>query len=409
MFSGPPPFHLMEDDPVFEIPDGSDRDTAPDSFSEGAPSVHGADASTVRPAACPVAPNGPSARPLTQQTPAGHQEPEALVPGHMRLSDRLAAMSPGRKSPSGAPEPTTPQRSAQPVRTVGSAHDRQAVEDPEFIRAWGGWCNALYQKTGEYLDPDLTDRVLACSLHHAQKILAAVSSPRIEWPVGLLIWKLRDVESGAADVSAQPRQAQAPAPHRTSSSGAVTQSPLRARPPVQSLLRSSLPLRATVRGEADAMDGDMMHCLGCAVAVPYQRRAARAGGVDQPVGVHRFTKCRCGARISVLEHEHFPESYHVHWARSSQVSTSAQPSTASRPTGRPDDVVPYPAEGLRCLGCGQLLALTVYDATPSMFHNVEYSCPGCQDIYVGMLYHSGKTTTGSFMRRKHSGRASSIG
>jgi hypothetical protein len=230
MFSGPPPFHHMEDDPVFEIPDGSDRDTAPDSFSEGAPSVQGAP-DTVRLAARPVAPNGPSACPPTQQTPAGHQELEALAPGHMRLSDRLAAMSPGRKSPSAGPEPTTPQRSAQPVRTVGSAHDRQAVEDPDFIRAWAGWCKVLNQKTGEYLDPDLTDRVLACSLHIAQKILAAVSSPRIERPVGLLIWKLREVESGAADVSAQPRQA--PAPHRTSSSGAAAQSPVRARPPVQ--------------------------------------------------------------------------------------------------------------------------------------------------------------------------------
>ena len=395
----------MEDDPVFDMPDGSDRETAPDSISEGTPSALGA-SDTVRPAGRPVAANGPSAPPPMQHMPAGRQEQEAVPPGHMRLSERLVAMSPGRKSPSAGLEATTPPRSAQPVRTVGTAHDRQAVEDPEFIKAWTGWVNALNQKTGEYLDPDLTDRVLSCSLHHAQKILAAVSSNRIERPVGLLIWKLREVESGAADASAQSRQA--PAPYRTSSSGAAAQSPVQARPPVQNLLRSSLPLRATVRGEADSMDGDMMHCLGCAVAVPYQRRAARAGGVDQPVGVHRFTKCRCGARISVLEHEHFPEAYHVHWAKSSQVSTSAQPSTAARPTGRPEDVAPYPAEGMHCLGCGQLLALTVYDATPSMFHNVEYSCPGCQDIYVGMLYHSGKTTTGSLMRRKQPGRAGSM-
>ena len=178
-------------------------------------------------------------------------------------------------------------------------------------------------------------------------------------------------------------------------------------------LQTILPLTVVDRGEAGNMSSERLFCISCRLPADFRRRAARAGGLDQPVGVHRFCRHGCGARVSLLLHEHFYETYHLQLIIPRPPPATAQQPTAvvadarvvaagvaaDMPSAQPA-VRRFPVDQLFCTGCGEPLGLTLYDPVDHTFHAVEYSCARCQDIYAGTVTHCGAYLQGTLMRRR---------
>ena len=66
----------------------------------------------------------------------------------------------------------------------------------------------------------------------------------------------------------------------------------------------------------------------------------------------------------------------------------------------PAPVRRYPHDDLRCPACSYRLSTVIYDPIDHLFHSVEYGCPNCQDIYAGVLMHSGDRLIGSLLRTR---------
>ena len=409
MFTRPPRMTAVDEEDLFDEVAARTQEEADD--SEGFVAV-------AAPALRQVSGSRRSgSRAATNERPQLSAQPVvgAAAPNTRPLHD-ASMLSPARTPRSKPPDSTTRQsspatrRSAQPDPQDFPSKDLLASEDANFVVAWSHWTSMLFQKTGEYVDPELTARVLAQPLPVAQQILSTVTSARVERPVGMLIWKLKNLESAVQDGPYSPYK---PARGNSGASSGST-APVRAEterpagrnaasrePPNR--LQPAVPLYAAVRGESDAFDSQMLFCLACGEHLEFHRRAFRAGGVNQPLGYHRYAQHGCGARVSVQEHGHFPGVFHLHFAVN-RPETSAQPSPAeSAAAAAAGHRTPTPFDWMHCTGCSQKLVPTVFDPVQHLMNSVEYSCPRCQETYVGFLCASGRHLSGSLLRRRVAG------
>ena len=338
------------------------------------------------------------------------------------IHERLQGYSPrqsaaaGRLSAAGSPAGSTAGGYAA---TNPNAADSPAARTNElFNRSWQAWVAALQTKTGEYLDPEFTDRIMQQPLWRAQKILSKVSAPNIERPVGYLVYMLREAEGGQPPKSAEPAQRALPArPAAAPTAGPSRSASSMSAQPSDDPLRTVLPLAVVDRGEAGNMAAESLFCMSCSLRSPYRRRATRASGLDQPLSLHRFVRCGCGAHGSIVMHEHFAGVYLLTMLMTRPAPpTSAQPSLVptqlpahverasdAASTERPIVPVPrYPVEDVRCAGCGSRLQLIAYDPIDHVFHMVEYGCPACQEIYGGTCAASGDRLMLSVLRTRPS-------
>ena len=272
-------------------------------------------------------------------------------------------------------------------------------------------------RSGEFVDPELSERVLSKPLDVAGKILATISNPGIERPIGMLIWKLRQVEAAPPAASAQPR-APASSPRsagsRPPSEVAMAVNATSAQPS-RDALRPTLPLVVVDRGEAGNLAAETLYCMSCSLPAVYRRRANRASGTDQPLSLHRFSHCGCGADTSILMHELFPSVYQITFMMFRPATTTSDRTltlaTLTASGDRRDLVAAasdqpqpsvrrFPVEDVRCAGCSDRLSLVLYDPIDHFFHSVEYGCPRCQEIYSGAVTFGSNRLFGSFIRQR---------
>jgi hypothetical protein len=336
------------------------------------------------------------------------------------LSERLTSVSArGSLSPTAAAYPSGGMPSDQPVINPAAAQPALARNCPNFVRIWNAWVDKHWQKSGEYLEPDLTERLLNRSLFDAQKVLANISKPDVEKPVGLLIWHLRKLE-GEPGAPTRSLERQSSAVSSADSRPPVVERPGRhasAQPPADPL-QTQLPLAVIDRGEAGNLAAEMLYCPSCALQQSYRRRAVRASGLEQPLSLHRFMRCNCGCLASLQMFEHFPSVHLLTFmmvraaaTMSDQPSLVPAQSTRNNPDGSlpaadPQAPVPvrrYPCSDIRCPACRQTLSVTVYDPIDHLFHSVELGCPSCQDIYGGVLMHHSERLFGTLLRSRLTG------
>jgi hypothetical protein len=267
------------------------------------------------------------------------------------------------------------------------------------------WVKRHEEASGEYVDPDLSAQVLGLPLPAARRMLAAISQPRIERPIGLLIWKLRDLEANPGSASAQPRNASTTNRAAAQAAETARQNP---QPPAgASRLQSGMPLRRAAVGEASTFNPEQLLCMSCGKPCEYTRRVARAGGTAQPHTCHRFAKCACGCRTSVQENDLFPNVFHVQLAvpRPRQTATAGPgdtgaPSPVSKGPGSATPATEAVVDCVKCPTCAQDLTLILHDPVQHLFQTVEFSCGTCQDVYNGFVTVAVRTLGFSFVRRR---------
>lgn len=296
----------------------------------------------------------------------------------------------------------------------GAGCPRLAGDSDMFVRAWRSWVAKHQENSGEFLDPALSQRVFEKPLTIAEKILSTISNPRIQSPVGMLIWKLREAEGLLQSSPEKPRQ-----PH-AQGSGAGSRDPsgsaaaVSAQPPPDPL-RTVLPLAVVDRGEAGSFTDEYLFCMSCSLRVSYARRGARASGLDQPLSLHRFARCGCGGVTSIVMHEHFGAVYLVTFlivrpavpqsdqpvslpaAGGARTEPGIDARSSDQPTAR---VRRFPVHDVRCAGCSDKLSLVLYDPIDHAHHSVEYGCPRCQEIYSGTVTYSGNRLFGCLLRQR---------
>jgi hypothetical protein len=181
--------------------------------------------------------------------------------------------------------------------------------------------------------------------------------------------------------------------------------------PLDALL-PQFPLAVIDRGEAGNVAAEGLHCMGCALPVPFRRRVTRAGGLDQPQALHRFGRCGCGASTSITFHEHFPGLHLIDYLvvrpenaepvrpplLPAQQVAELPPESRAASAQPPAPVTRFAVEDLRCPACSDKLTLIVYDPVDHFRHAVEYSCGRCREIFAGTVMGSGRRVLGTLMR-----------
>jgi hypothetical protein len=353
-------------------------------------------------------------------TPARQQKARGSDDGG---SGRAAAASPAVQDYS-SPIPArsaphqfdSPYRSAQPGSAAAPAPEQLAGSSSAFKSAWKNYCDAVSARLGVYIDSNLTGVLMGLPLLLAESILRDISNPKIDRPVGWLIWRLRK-ETGSDVLSnstaADNRQS---TPRVAMSPSTVPPPPAKARASVsaqpQDALMPQLPLAIIDRGEAGNVAPERLHCMGCSLPTAFRRRVSRAGGVDQPQALHRFSRCGCGATASIIFHEHFAGLHLIDY-----MVIRPEPSETDRPSLLPAQqtaelvadtraasaqpsmpVSRVAVEDLRCPACAEKLLLIVYDPVDHFRHVVEYSCARCREIFAGTVMGSGQRVLGTLMR-----------
>jgi len=178
-----------------------------------------------------------------------------------------------------------------------------------FVRQWTAWCEGHFQKTNEFVSPELANRLLSRPLIEAMKMLADVSKPTVRSPLSLLAWMLRQAEEGTLQASSRgagssAAPAPAPSPARVERPGAQP-----SEQQAVDALRSFLPLATIDRGEAGNLPAEGLFCMSCGLRQGFRRRIVRPSGLEQPQSLHRFLDCGCGAKQSIVMYEHFAGVY----------------------------------------------------------------------------------------------------
>jgi hypothetical protein len=161
--------------------------------------------------------------------------------------------------------------------------------------------------------------------------------------------------------------------------------------PSRDALRPTLPLVVVDRGEAGNLAAETLYCMSCSLPAAYRRRANRASGTDQPLSLHRFSHCGCGADTTILMHELFPSVYQITFMMFRPATTTSDRTltlaTLTASGDRRDLVAAasdqpqpsvrrFPVEDARCAGCSDRMALshllsTVRDVS-SLFRCLSY-------------------------------------
>lgn len=397
MFTPPPPFwDAMADADVVDLVDAA---TQPDDPVEEAEAWNRVEPTT------PIRPRRPGSTASSPASAGVAAVPRVSAQDDLRpLSERLQGMSPGSSARVERPADTPARDPPRPPRSAEQAPPL-AGSDASFGSSWTSWLRRYEESSGEYVDPDLTDQVMALPLPEARKVLASISQARVDRPIGLLIWTLRNYAANGSGASSLPRERGTP--NRTNAQAGDPK--LSSKPsPAAKGLGNGLALKRAAVGEAATFESDQLHCMSCGRTSEYGRRLCRAGGTSQPLTAHRFVKCICGGRTSIQESEHFQGLYHIQVAvpRCQSTSTAAGDSVS----GVPHPVTPAdvnfavdannPADCLKCAACAQALTLVLYDKSPHVFQTVEYSCGQCQEVYTGFIAVGNRTTSCSLMRRR---------
>lgn len=363
-------------------------------------------------------------RPALLQTPPGKRSASAAVLQQLPLrtmQERLATYpyrpQQAASSPASGPASSPRGSHASPAaKNVAAAEGRLAATDASFNRSWQAWQAALQQRTGKFLDPEFSERIKQLPLWREQKIVAKVSSPSVEKPVGFLVGLLRDAEGQPPKPNEQQSPRSNAGRQAAAAPGAVALGAfLASAQPPEDPFRASLPLAIVDCGEAGNLAPEAVHCESCALQISYRRRAVRASGVAQPLSLHRFARCGCGCYMSVIMREHFPNTYLISFLMTRKQSTmSAQPSMTptqlptqaaaaeGAPASEPAEVsvARYLVEDARCAGCSSRLQLIVYDPIDHVHHSIEYGCPRCQEVYAGTCASSGHRVLATLMRTR---------
>lgn len=338
----------------------------------------------------------------------------------MPLSERLGAISPrGSASDAGFRSPAHRSPPALVAERPYAAREPLAHTDDAFYQAWQKWCLDLEARRQLFVEPPLTDRVMMRPLSEAKHILLKVQEKDWDKPLGMLSWWITYYENGrqmpsrgGAAVASSPARGM-PASSAQPMRGAVPPSVQPASDPLQ----VAVPMAAVDRGEAGNWSSQELHCMSCALLGVYRRRASRASGEDQPVSLHRFQRCGCGASTSIVLNEHFPSTYLISVL---MVRPSVQP--ANQPSRVPSEqpvaaaascpgeasgtapappVVRHDVADVRCAGCSAHLQLVQYDPLDHVFQLVEYACPKCDELYSGTVTGAAGRIVLSLQRTRH--------
>lgn len=341
----------------------------------------------------------------------------------MPLSERLGAISPrSSASDTGFRSPAQGPPAGLVAERPYASREPLAHTNSDFCQAWQRWCADLESRRQLFVEPPLTDRVMVRPLSEAKHILLKVCEKDWERPLGMLNWWIGYYENGRqAPTRGGAAVASSPARGMSASSAQPMRTPAPpSAPQAADPLQVAVPMAAVDRGEAGNWTSQELHCMSCALPGVYRRRASRASGVDQPVSLHRFQRCGCGASTSIVLNEHFPLTYLISVLmvrpnaqpanQPSRVPSEQPVATAATSLGGagaaapPPPVVRHDVTDVRCAGCSAYLQLVQYDPLDHVFQLVEYACPKCDELYSGTVTGAAGRIVLSLQRTRH-GRA----